>query len=148
MFTYCEYNAYDAIHYYTILIQVGGWKVIIRIYLTGMCLLLCFYCAVILYSINHICYKLLKTQLSFNGAEPTLVFNRSVFTIMSRRRYCRSVDTHIPEQRTWIIPRKVVTQRGRSRQCQYGCSRSRRRLFSEGKRLIRHETAFDPKKNG
>ena len=64
-----------------------------------MCLLFIyiFYCAVILYSIHYIlCYKLLKSQISFNGAEPALVVNRLVFIIMLRCHYIAALTLKFP----------------------------------------------------
>ena len=41
------------------------------------------YCAAILYDINYIYYTVLKTQICFIEAEPSLEFNHSVFIIIS-----------------------------------------------------------------
>ena len=62
-----------------------------------------------LYSIHYIYYMVLKIQICFNKAEPTLEFNHSIFLIIAGLSF-KSPHCH---SNSWIA-KKVVTQQGRN----------------------------------
>ena len=78
-------------------------------------------CSCVTISINSIYSEVLKTQISFLKAEPTLEFNRSMLTLITPLpvSFNSLHFTQIPKWRARIIPSKVITLQGQVYRCEH-----------------------------